>query len=251
MRLSDFVVLNIYLITLHVRIFFWTICCNKYYVSKIIYCGGKSGVFGFFKAERAMTQVLNRNVLVLNKHWMAIHVCSVKRAVTLLYQDLARVVTDDYEVIDFNSWRDMSRFADGDVIHTPSYPLLVPEVILLRRCNKLPKHYVKFNRRNIYQRDNFTCQYCGSLLPRYELTIDHVIPRSRGGRSTWANVVLACIQCNAIKGDQLTSECSMHLIRKPREPHWSMLMYRPLLEEEHTLWRKFIDVAYWNVTLEE
>jgi len=116
---------------------------------------------------------------------------------------------------------------------------------------QVAKHYVKFNRRNIYQRDNFTCQYCGKVLPRNELTIDHVIPRSRGAKSNWQNVVLACIQCNADKGDRLPKECAMNPMREPREPHWSMLMYRPLIEEDHTLWRKFVDVAYWNVTLEE
>ncbi len=198
-----------------------------------------------------MSQILNRNVLVLNKHWMAIHVCSVRRALSLVYQDLASVVTEEYEVFDFDTWKDLSRFAGTGVVYTPQYPLLAPEVILLRRCNKLPKHYVKFNRRNIYQRDNFTCQYCGKVLPRNELTIDHVIPRSRGGKSNWQNVVLACIQCNADKGDRLPKECAMNPMREPREPHWSMLMYRPLIEEDHTLWRKFVDVAYWNVTLEE
>ena len=85
-----------------------------------------------------MSQILNRNVLVLNKHWMAIHVCSVRRALSLVYQDLASVVTEDYEVFDFDTWKDLSRFADTGVVYTPQYPLLAPEVILLRRCNKLP-----------------------------------------------------------------------------------------------------------------
>jgi len=77
------------------------------------------------------------------------------------------------------------------VIHTPNFQLMVPEVIMLQRYGKIPKHYVKFNRRNICHHDNFTCQYCGKSFPREELTIDHVAPRSRGGASTCTNVVLA------------------------------------------------------------
>lgn len=198
-----------------------------------------------------MTVLLNRNVLVLNKHWLAVHVCSARRAFSLLYQDMARVVTEKYDVHDFESWRDLSRYSEGEVVHTPNYKLLIPEVILLRRYGKYPKHYVKFNRRNIYQRDNFTCQYCGNRLPREDLTIDHIIPRCRGGKSTWTNVVLACSGCNALKGDQPLSRCRINLIRRPKEPHWSTIMRRSITEEDHTLWRKFIDVAYWNVALEE
>ena len=187
----------------------------------------------------------------MNKHWLAVHVCSARRAFSLLYQDLARVVTEKYDVHDFESWRDLSRYSEGEVIHTPNYKLLVPEVILLRRYGKYPKHYVKFNRRNIYQRDSFTCQYCGKRLPREDLTIDHIIPRCRGGKSTWANVVLACSGCNTLKGDLPLSKCRIKLIRRPKEPHWSTIMRRSMAEEDHAQWRKFIDVAYWNVALEE
>ena len=198
-----------------------------------------------------MINVLERNVLVLNKHWMAIHVCSAKRAFCLLYQDMARVVTDKYDVFDFETWKDLSRYAEGNFIHTPHFKLLVPEVIILRRYGKYPKHYVKFNRRNIYQRDNFSCQYCGKRLPREELTIDHIIPRSHGGRSNWTNVVLACSKCNTLKGDLTLEECAMDLIHVPKEPHWSSIMRHSMAEEDHYLWQKFIDIAYWNIPLEE
>ncbi len=195
--------------------------------------------------------MLNQSVLVLNKHWLAIHVCTARRAFSLLYQDMARVVTKEYEVHDFESWRDLSQYAEHNVIHTPNFQLMVPEVIMLRRYGKIPKHYVKFNRRNIYHRDNFACQYCGRSFPREELTIDHVVPRSRGGASIWSNVVLACAHCNARKGHHLLSECGMKLIRQPKEPHWSAVMRRSMSDQDHLLWRKFIDVAYWNVPLEK
>lgn len=198
-----------------------------------------------------MTEILQRDVLVLNKHWMAIHICSVRRAFALLYQDLARVVTEQFQIHDFESWKDLSRYAEGNFVHTPTYRILAPEVILLRRYGKFPKHYVKFNRRNIYQRDHFTCQYCAEKLPREELTIDHIVPRSRGGKSTWTNVVLACVSCNTLKGNMILDKCDMELIHEPKEPHWSTLMRRSMAEKDHALWRKFIDIAYWNVSLEE
>ena len=198
-----------------------------------------------------MSRLLSRNVLVLNKHWTAIHVCSVRRAFALLYQDLARVVTEEYCVHDFSSWRDLSEYAKTNIIHTPNFQLMVPEVILLRRYGHFPKYYVKFNRRNIYQRDNFTCQYCGKNFSREDLTIDHVIPKSRGGKSNWTNVVLACGPCNAKKGSRLLRECRMKLLRNPYEPHWSVIMRRSMINEEHAIWRKFIDIAYWNTILEE
>jgi len=198
-----------------------------------------------------MVQVLNRDVLVLNKHWLAVHVCSVRRAFSLLYQDVAHVVTEEYRIHDFESWRDLSRYSKGHMIHTPNYQILVPEVIILRRYNKFPRHYVKFNRRNIYHRDHFTCQYCGKMPPRDELTVDHIVPRSRGGKSTWTNVVLACSNCNAKKGNRLLKECRMKLRKKPVEPHWSVIMRQSMALEDHAMWRKFVDFAYWNVTLEE
>jgi 5-methylcytosine-specific restriction endonuclease McrA len=198
-----------------------------------------------------MRQALNKTVLILNKHWMAIHICTVRRAISLLYQGLARVVTENYQVHDFNSWCDLSRYAADNVVHTPNYPIMIPEVILLCHYGKFPRYYVKFNRRNIYQRDHFTCQYCGQKLPREALTIDHIIPRSRGGKTNWTNVVLACSPCNAKKGNRLIKECRMNLLSEPREPHWSVIMRHSMAKEDHCLWKKFIDVAYWNVSLEE
>lgn len=179
------------------------------------------------------------------------HICNVKRAMTLLYQDLARVVTDEYQLLTFEKWKDLSRFADDDVpvIQTPAFKVIIPEVIMLTRFGKLPPRVIKFNRRNIYLRDNHTCQYCGTRPPRDELTIDHIIPRSLGGESIWTNVVLACADCNAKKGSSLLDECGMKLVKRPKKPHWSLIFGN--LELGRPLWHKFIDYAYWNVTLDK
>jgi 5-methylcytosine-specific restriction endonuclease McrA len=198
--------------------------------------------------------MLNRSVLVLNRHWIAVHVCSVRRALTLLYQDMARVVTEDYQTFDFDSWRELSEIEASEehsLIKTPNFDLIVPEVILLRYFGRLPQRSVKFNRRNIFMRDDYSCQYCGARPGKENLTIDHVRPRSRGGRSTWENVVLACIKCNSQKGDRMPDEINMPLARNPRQPHWLSSFSAQLRNPENELWRQFVDVAYWTVKLDE
>jgi 5-methylcytosine-specific restriction endonuclease McrA len=198
--------------------------------------------------------MLSDGVLVLNRNWSAVHVCTVKRAITLLFQGYARVVGNDYQIHDFESWRQVSQHvekAGNEFIHTPSFPILVPEVILLTGFGKMPPRTVKFNRRNIYMRDHYTCQYCGVKPHREELTIDHIIPRCRGGRSTWENVVLACQSCNSAKGSMLAEEAGMQLARTPRRPHWLSTLRSTLKGPERPIWQRFVDAAYWNVALEE
>jgi 5-methylcytosine-specific restriction endonuclease McrA len=198
--------------------------------------------------------MLSEGVLVLNRNWTAVHVCDVKRAIVLLVQDLAQVVTEDYQTHDYHSWRELSEHvaADGNLfVRTPSFRLLVPEVIRLIGYHRMPPRIVKFNRRNIYLRDSYTCQYCGHRPAREDLTIDHIIPRSRGGRSTWENVVLACIQCNVTKSNRTPEEARMHLRRPPRRPHWLATLRHTLKRPDRPIWQKFVDAAYWDVVLEE
>lgn len=197
--------------------------------------------------------MLNRSVLVLNRHWIAVHVCSVRRALTLLYQDLAHVVTHDYQTFDFASWREVSTAAETDqpMISTPTFDIMIPEVIILRYFSRLPQRSVKFNRRNIFLRDDYTCQYCGTKPGKENLTIDHVVPRSKGGRSTWENVTLACIVCNSRKGDRTPDQAHMPLHRRPRQPHWLSSFTSHLRNPDNELWKQFVDVAYWTVKLDE
>lgn len=198
--------------------------------------------------------MVSNGVLVLNRNWTAIHVCGVQRAISLLVQDLAQVVSDDFQTHDFTSWRDLSQHVEEEgnrFIHSPSFRLMVPEVILLTRYHRIPPRAVKFNRRNIYIRDNFTCQYCGCKPGREDLTIDHVHPRSRGGRSEWENVVLACQRCNAKKGSRLLEEAPMNLLRPPRKPHWLTVVRHTLKSQNRPAWQRFVDMAYWNVDLDQ
>ena len=198
--------------------------------------------------------MLNQQVLVLNRYWMAVHVCSVRRALTLLFQEMARVVTEDLQTHDFESWREISQLADGmhPLIHTPTFQMLLPKVIVLSRYQKTPPRHVKFNRRNIFVRDQYTCQYCGAKPPGVELTIDHIIPRSRGGRTVWENVVLACTNCNTRKGSRLPAECGMPPLRTPKRPSWIAALHSiHLTSDNRSLWQKFVDIAYWETKLKE
>lgn len=198
--------------------------------------------------------MLTQGVLVLNRNWTAVHVCSVRRALSLVFQGCARIVSEDYVVYDFDSWRDLSDHVErhgNQFIATPNFRILVPEVILLTGFAKMPPRTVKFNRRNIYLRDNYTCQYCGVRPAKEELTIDHIIPRSRGGKSTWENIVLACQSCNAKKGNRLLQDTPMKLLKQPKRPHWLSTLRHTLRGPERPIWQKFVDQAYWEVPLEE
>lgn len=200
-----------------------------------------------------MTQtVLNQSVLVLNRHWTAVHVTNARRALVLLYGEHARVVTDDFVTHDFESWRDLSAVLENaKKIQTPAFQIAVPEVIMLTQFHKFPPRQVKFSRRNIYLRDNHTCQYCGIMPPKDEITIDHIIPRSRGGKTTWENVVLACVRCNTKKGSKLPQEANLKLLSTPVKPHWLACTNFNTRAQGSSLWQKFIDSAYWNVPLQE
>jgi 5-methylcytosine-specific restriction endonuclease McrA len=197
---------------------------------------------------------INRQVLVLNRHWVAVHVCTVRRALTLLFQEMARVVDEELQAHDFGSWRELSEFAQSGslLIRAPAFQLLVPKVIVLTHYHRCPPRTVRFNRRNIFLRDRHTCQYCGRHGSQAELTIDHLVPRSRGGRTAWDNVVLACTACNTRKGSRLPDECGMHPVHHPRSPSWLGALQSVSVEEDNrSLWQRFIDTAYWEANLRE
>jgi 5-methylcytosine-specific restriction endonuclease McrA len=130
--------------------------------------------------------------------------------------------------------------------------MLLPRVIVLSRYQKCPPRNVKFNRRNIFIRDHYTCQYCGRTPKEDDLTIDHIIPKSRGGRTVWENVVLACTTCNTAKGSRLPAECNMQPIRIPKRPSWITALHHVHMDEDkRSLWQKFVDTAYWETNLHE
>lgn len=192
--------------------------------------------------------MLDGHVLVLNRFFQVVQITSVRRALTLLYKGQVRAVSADYATWSFDNWRDIPVQPADAFITTPSRNILVPWVVQLLRFDKVPRQEVKFSRANIYIRDQNRCQYCGKKFSSSELSLDHVIPISRGGRSSWENVVCACLPCNVRKGNKLLAESDMALIRRPERPRWHPL-HRLQGRPYPDIWKNFLDQAYWSVEL--
>ncbi|WOO41302.1 HNH endonuclease [Rubellicoccus peritrichatus] len=174
-----------------------------------------------------MADVLSRRVLVLNRLWQPVNIVGVRRAFGLLMQDHAQVIntaTGDFRVMDAGEWITFSienpPEDDHDCLHTVRLKVRIPAVLLLRVFDRVPAKEVKFNRRAVFERDSFVCQYCGEHFHEKELNLDHVIPRDMGGKTSWENIVTSCIQCNTRKANRLPHKAGMHLKKQPKRPRW-------------------------------
>jgi 5-methylcytosine-specific restriction endonuclease McrA len=195
----------------------------------------------------------NVSVLVLNSTFFPIHITTLKRAFCMLYTGIAKVVDSEYRTFDFESWAQLSAAVNDDTIGLVGRVIRVPRVIALTAYDRLPKRHVRFSRINILIRDRHTCQYCGQRFSRARLNLDHVIPRSLGGMTTWENIVASCHACNRKKGGQLPDEAGLTLIRRPFRPKTAPFFDGALGPIKYEEWRPFfnvVDFSYWNVELE-
>lgn len=197
-----------------------------------------------------------RHVLVLNKNWAPVETVTLQRAITMLFTTYANgepkakiVEYPSYETYTWNDWSKLKPIATDDVIKTANVWFRVPEVILLTRYGKVPQPEARYSRRNLYKRDNYQCQYCLSKPGPEELTIDHVLPKSKGGQTTWENTVLACIKCNSKKADRSLKDSKMKLHTIPVKPKGHMAIKCNALKPIDS-WKAFISEAYWSVELE-
>jgi 5-methylcytosine-specific restriction endonuclease McrA len=186
--------------------------------------------------------MLNTNVLVLNRSYLPIHVTSARRAFVLIYQGTALAVNSAYETFDFDAWRRQPT-RDEERVGTPSGDIRVPRVIVLRGYDRVPRRHVRYSRLNIFARDDYTCQYCGEQPHRSKLNLDHVIPRSLGGRTTWENVVCSCVDCNRRKGGRTPRQARLDLARKPVRPRWTPMMHHVVSKVRYEEWRPFLHVV--------
>lgn len=162
-------------------------------------------------------------VLVLNATYEPLNVVSVKRAVVLLLKEKAELIE-----------------AAEAKLRAENFSLPVPLVIRLVYFVKIPRRVsLPVTRRGVLSRDNYTCQYCGVAPPRKDLTVDHVMPRSRGGKSTWENVVAACQKCNGRKGNRTPAEANMTLLAKPQRPRY-LALATVMTTETHSAWSKYM-----------
>ena len=169
--------------------------------------------------------------LLLSQSYEPIKIVSWQRAITLIALDKVDVV-EHYAA----------------QIRAPSLVIQVPAVVRLRRAFRRHARPVKFSRVNIYARDDHRCQYCGVRCPIDRLTYDHVIPRSRGGRTTWDNIVSCCLACNASKANRTPAEARMTLRRVPARPDWiPAVQIRVSARSVPDAWR---DYLYWTGEIE-
>ncbi|RME84626.1 MAG: HNH endonuclease [Caldilineae bacterium] len=169
---------------------------------------------------------MNGAVLVLNASYEPLNIVSIKRAVVLLLKEKAELVE-----------------AAEQRLRSEHLELPRPLVIRLVHYVKVPRRLgIPLTRRMILARDNDTCQYCGAQPGKAELTIDHVLPRSRGGQKVWENVVTACRSCNQRKGNRTPKEAHMKLIRQPYRPRYVALAIVGEMQQ-NSVWRKYIGEA--------
>jgi 5-methylcytosine-specific restriction endonuclease McrA len=194
--------------------------------------------------------ILQRPTLVLNRNWQPVNVATVARALVLLWNEAARVVdVADYQTFSWTDWSRLRPREGEDFVQAVQFRLRVPEVVALNGYDRLPASAVTFCRRNIFKRDRYVCQYCGSQPGVEELSVDHVLPRSQGGQSSWDNCVLACVTCNSKKANRTPREAGMTLRRQPFRPVW-----KPLYAAHNrrlASWSRFVSEVYWNVELEK
>ncbi|MCB0308802.1 MAG: HNH endonuclease [Bdellovibrionales bacterium] len=201
-----------------------------------------------------LENALQSRVLVLNRSFMPIQITSAKRAFCMIYLGIAKAVDREYQTFDFESWAQLQIRQNDQAIGMIGKLVKIPRVILLQVYDRMPKKQIRFSRYNIFARDKNICQYCGKRFFRVDLNLDHVIPRSRGGETTWENIVCSCIACNRKKGGRTPKEASMKLVKIPKRPHWTECLNlkpnSPLLKE----WLPFlnvVDFSYWTVELEK
>ncbi len=198
-------------------------------------------------------------MLVLNRLWQPVNTCSARRAVSLLFIGHAQVVQSDddnnFYTHDVESWIDFSETSQelgsstDDFLHSVKLVLKLPRIIVLCEYDRLPKKEVKFTRQNIFQRDKFTCQYCGVLFDTKKLNLDHVVPRDKGGKSSWDNLVTSCIACNTRKSNKMPAEARMFPLRTPVAPRWRPFSTSVRYQECHESWRHFLDLSASQVEM--
>ena len=158
----------------------------------------------------------------------------------MLYVGVARVLDREYRTFDFEDWIERSPEEGEPVLETTNLTIGIPRVLVLVAYDQIPRGVVRLSRRNIFLRDGYACQYCGTRPPQRDLNLDHVFPRSRGGPTSWENLVCCCRRCNLNKGGRTPEESGMRLLRRPRKPGWTstlQLQSHPLRFEE---WRPFL-----------
>jgi 5-methylcytosine-specific restriction endonuclease McrA len=205
-----------------------------------------------------MSSLLDTRVLKLNSLYMPFDTMSVRDALCDLFSGVVEAIyvndAGQYESHDFTSWSQLTEYRvshEAEWIHTPRLTFPVPRIVRCMDYDDIPVYEPRLTRAGIMERDHNTCQYCNRKFSTKELNIDHVMPRCRGGKNTWTNLVCSCIACNVKKGDKTPSEAGMVLLKKPIKPIRKMKFTLPRNTKTYSGWDKFVSEIYWNTTLSD
>ena len=201
--------------------------------------------------KHGLSTAMQSNVLAVNRLYLAIHVITVRRAFALLWKGMAEVINIEdgaYMAYDFDAWRETSELRseldemgeNTDWILAVNFPIQVPRIVRLLHYDRIPRETVKFSRKNVFLRDENRCQYCRRQFNMQQLSLDHVLPRSRGGDTSWENVVTACLRCNVRKGGRTPLEAGMSLGCRPAKPKRNPALAHQLSFHKYESWRSFI-----------
>lgn len=208
-----------------------------------------------------MLTKLEKPVLVLNKNYHPIGTSPLKEVLNLITTTddasgkfKAVVIDEDCVPHTWEQWREIEVREGEEAVYTVRYTIKIPQVVRLNKYDKVRSKYAKLTRHNIFKRDEYRCQYCGVKPGSEELSIDHIVPRARGGTTTWTNCVLSCVDCNSAKGSSLCNE-----VRTSKFPKGMKLLKDPIKPKQKDLkitlyyesWKSWLDEAYWNVELED
>ena len=227
-----------------------------------------------------MAYAASAKVLVLNRSWIPVDVTTVPRAIMKLFkvhehgsykgQPKARIIDPamDFQTFSWADWEKIKPQPGDDVIRGIGREFRLFDVIMLTEYDKQPSQRLHFSRSTIWRRDAMKCQYCGckiSTKATYEGTIDHIIPKSKGGLTTWENCVLACIVCNSQKADRTPEDAIKPKKQLPDRPVWrgpspmklrsvpvkpKMTLLRGDRKHMRPNWKSFISEAYWETQLQ-
>ncbi|MCB9591838.1 MAG: HNH endonuclease [Sandaracinaceae bacterium] len=183
---------------------------------------------------------LDSPVLVLNRGYQPVRITDARNGFALLYLGRARVLDANFEPYDFPAWARRPASPLEESIGTVRGRICVPRVLLLDGYNRVPRAPLRLSRRHVYMRDDYTCQYCAQRPGIKELNLDHVMPRSRGGRSSWENLVTSCRRCNLEKGRSTPEEAGMRLLKRPVRPSWSLALSLAAQRRRFVEWEPFL-----------
>lgn len=200
-----------------------------------------------------MSTILQTQVLALNKYYMPHAVISLKRALKALVKGRANIVDIENGIFidyDIETWAELSQIKEEfEKSHKINGIFIAPKVIRFVNYDKAYINHPKLTRRNLLARDDFIDQYTGEKLRSDDFTIDHVVPKSKGGKTTWSNCVVCSHKINVRKGDKSLEESGLKLIRKPIKPLFVPNLRK--LVESNDMWKSFISRQYWDTELQE